>query len=320
MNRCRAIGALVVALLIAASAATGQAGVVNKKDPLANTSKSPPSQTTAPAAPAAPAATAPEAAAPAKGKPDLTKNPGRTIRGKLTPPERVKEAVLWERSMDLKVPVKVDPQTGEFEVTGLRMGTYDFLIRTPWGRLEGLDMAPKVSPYDILIPKQYRTPDLGLEPEGTFTDEDKTAIRRIIYEVKRYENKIRDLCLMGSADKAVALMDLLMDESFVGRKGDEVTWRIEQWYYEKKYDAWTTFRTRVLYRFRISKAVFDTWGWQFEPALGGFDITADRKVPITVEYAVPEKPVAEKGLTGNQYPPAEKGIPKEPHPPEQEEK
>jgi len=319
MRSCRALGALVVALAIAACAAAASAGVVNKKDPLVNPGKAAPSQPTVPAAPAAAPATAPEAA-PAKVKPDLTKNPGRTIRGKLTPPDRVKEAVLWERSMDLKIPVKVDPATGEFEVKGLRMGTYDFLIRTPWGRLEGLDMAPKVSPYDILIPAQYRTPDLGLEPEGTFTDDDKAAIRRFIYEVKRYENKIRDMCLSGSADKAVALMELLMDSAFVGRKGDEITWRVEQWYYEKNYDAWTTFRTRVLYRFCVSKAVFDTWGWQFEPALGGFDITADRKEPVTVEFTIPEKPVAAKGLTGNQYPPAEKGMPKEPHPPEMEEK
>ncbi|MCX5685481.1 MAG: hypothetical protein NT049_17630 [Planctomycetota bacterium] len=300
-------------------AATAYAGVVNQKDPLINPGKAPP-QTTAPAAPAAPAATAPEAAPPAKGKPDLTKNPGRTIRGKLTPPDRVKEAVLWERSMDVKIPVKVDPKTGEFEVKGLRMGTYDFLIRTPWGRLEGLDMAPKVSPYDILIPLQYRTSDLGLDAEGTFTEEDKKAIHRIIYEVKRYENKIRDMYLSGSADKSVALMELLMDQGFVGRKGDEITWRVEQWYYEKKYDAWQSFRVRVLYRFRISKAVFDTWGWQFEPALGGFDITADRKEPITVEYVIPEKPMAEKGLTGTQYPPAEKGILKDPKPPEMEDK
>jgi hypothetical protein len=324
MRSCRALGALIMALVIAAGAAAVHAGVVNQKDPLVNPGKAPPSQPAAPATaptttPTAPA-TAPEAAASAKGKPDLTKNPGRTIRGKLTPPERIKEVILWERSMDLKIPVKIDPKTGEFEVKGLRMGTYDFVIRTPWGRLEGLDMAPKVSPYDILIPQQYRTPDLGLEPEGTFADEDKKSIRHIIYDLKRYENKIRDLYLSGSADKAVALMELLMDESFVGRKGDEITWRVEQWYYEKKYDAWTTFRARVLYRFRISKAAFDTWGWQFEPALGGFDITADRKEPIAVEYAIPEKPVAEKGLAGNQYPPAENGMPKEPRPPEMEEK
>ena len=243
--------------------------------------------------------------------------PGRTLRGKLTPPERVREAYLWDRATDLKVPVTVDPKTGAFEAAGLRLGTYDLVVRTPWGRLEGVDMAPKVSDYDALIPPEYRTDDLGKSAGGTLSDDDRKDIRRIIYEVKRYENKIRDLVLSGSSDRAVALVALLMDEPFVGRKGDEITWRVEQWYYDKKYGAWSTFRTRVLYRFRVSKAVWETWGWQFEPALGGFDITEDRTAPITVEFAIPEKPVAEKGLVGNQYPPVEKGAIKEPPPKEE---
>ncbi|MBM4018897.1 MAG: hypothetical protein FJ288_11305 [Planctomycetes bacterium] len=265
---------------------------------------------------AAPGVAEPVSSPPAKTKAD---NPGRIIRGRLTPPERVKEAFLWERSMDLRVPVAVDPKTGEFEVRGLRLGTYNFIIRTPWGRLEGIDMAPKVSEYDILIPPEYRTEDLGRAPEGTLSEDDKKSVRRIIHEVKRYENKIRDLYLAGCSDRAVALMECLMDAPFHSEKGDEVTWRIEQWYYEKKYDAWTTFRTRVLYRFRQPKAVWQTWGWQFEPTLGGLDIAEDRKDPLTVEFAIPDRPVPEKGLAGNQYPPAEKGMPKEPRPPEADE-
>jgi hypothetical protein len=272
----------------------------------------------APAAAPAKSPGAPPEAAPAAGKSDPARpradDPGRMIRGTLTPPERIKEAFLWERAMDLKIPLTVDPKTGAFEARGLRLGTYDLVIKTPWGRLEGLDMAPKVSEYDVLIPPEYRTEDVGLAPAAALSDDDRQAIHRIIYEVKRYENKIRDLYLAGSADRAVALVELVMDESFVGRKGDEITWRIEQWYYEKKYDAWTTFRTRVLYRFRVSKAVLQTWGWQFEPALGGFDIAEDRKEPVAVEFTIPERPVPAKGLAGTQVPPAEKGIPKEPHP------
>jgi len=243
--------------------------------------------------------------------------PGRMVRGRLTPPERVLEAYLWDRASDLKVPLKVDPKTGALEAAGLRLGTYDLVVKTPWGRLEGVDMSPKLSDYDALIPPEYRTEDLGSPAEGALSDDDRQAIRDIIHKVNRYENKIRDLALIGSADKAVALVALLMDEDFVGRKGDEITWRIEEWYYEKKYDAWTTFRTRVLYRFRVSKAVWEAWGWQFEPALGGFDITEDRKDPVTFEFAIPEKPVSEKGLVGNQYPPAEQGAPKEPPPAEE---
>jgi hypothetical protein len=236
---------------------------------------------------------------------------GRTIRGHLTPPERVLEAYLWERAQDRKVPVKVDPKTGAFEASGLRLGTWDLVVRTPWGRLEGVDMAPKLSDYDALIPPEYRTADLGAPAAGAMTEDDRKAVHRIIYEVKRYENKIRDIYLVGSADKAVALMDLMMDADFVGKKGDEVTWRIEAWYYEKNYGAWTAFRTRALYRFRVSKAALVTWGWQFEPALGGFNISEDRRESVTVEFAIPEKPVAEKGLAGDKYPPVEKGAVKD---------
>jgi len=270
--------------------------------------------------PQTPAAASPEPVAksqPAAKAEPAKPTPGRTIRGRLTPPERVLEAYLWDRASDLKVPLKVDAKTGAFEAAGLRLGTYDLVVKTPWGRLEGVDMSPKLSDYDALTPPEYRTEDLGSPAEGALSDDDRQAIRDIIHKVKRYENKIREIALIGSADRAVALVLLLMDEDFVGRKGDEITWRIEQWYYEKKYDAWTTFRTRVLYRFRVSKAVWETWGWQFEPALGGFDITEDRKDPVTVEFAIPEKPVSEKGLAGNQYPPVEKGALKEPPPPEE---
>jgi hypothetical protein len=257
---------------------------------------------------AAPAEKSPAAKPP---QPDAKANPGRTIRGKLTPPERVKEAYLWDRATDLKVPVTVDPKTGAFEAAGLRLGTYDLIIRAPWGRLEGVDMAPKLSDYDALIPPEYRTDDLGKSAGGTLSDDDRKDIHRIIYEVQRYENNIRDLYLVGSSDRAVALVCPMMDGPFDGRKGDEITWRVEQWYYQKQYGAWSNFRTRVLYRFRVSKAEWETWGWQFEPALGGFDITVDRKDPVTVEFTIPEKPVAAKGLAGSVYPPAEKGALKE---------
>jgi hypothetical protein len=256
-----------------------------------------------------PAAETPAKLPPAAKKPDQPPPAIRAVRGKLTPPERVKQAYLVERAMDLKIPVKVDPKTGAFEAAGLKMGTYDLVVITPWGRLEGVDMDPKLSEYDALIPPEYRTEEIGKAAEGTFAEDDKKAILRIIHEVKRYENKIRELAIGGAADRAVVLVDLLMDEDFVGKKGDEITWRVEQWFYDKKYDAWTTFRTRVLYRCRVSRAAWQTWGWQFEPALGGFNITPDLKAPVTVAFTIPEKPAAEKGLAGTTLPPVKEAPP-----------
>jgi len=230
----------------------------------------------------------------------------RAIRGRLTPPDRVKEAYLVERMLDIKVPVPVDAETGRFEVTDLRMGTYCFVIRTPWGRLEGVDLTPRLSPYDALIPPRYRTEAIGLPAKGEFTDQDRAAIRRIIHEVKRYENKVTDMVISADADTAVVLVELLMDAPFHGRKGDEVTWRIEKWYYDKLYDAWNTFRSRCLYRLRASKAEWQSWGWQFEPKLGGLDITYGMEGPVEVEYAIPARPTRAKGLAGSKYPPADK--------------
>ena len=230
----------------------------------------------------------------------------RAVRGRFTPPDRVKDAYLVERMLNVTVPVPVDKETGRFEVTGLAMGTYCFVVRTPWGRLEGVDLTPRLSPYDALIPPRYRTEAIGLPARGEFTEEDRKAVRRIIHKVKRYENKVTDLAISADGETAVALVELLMDAPFVGRKGQEVTWRIEKWYYDKLYDAWNTFRSQCLYRIRAPKAEWQSWGWQFEPKLGGLDITYGMDGPVEVEYAIPAEPSRAKGLAGTTYPPADK--------------
>jgi hypothetical protein len=292
MNRCRTIALVAAAAcLMVGMAVSTDAAPANPFAPLKPKQETP--------------ATG-ERPAPAAEKKEQPPE-ARAIRGRFSPPDRVVEAHLVERSMDLKIPVQVDKTTGAFEVKGLRLGTYDFIIRTPWGRLEGIDMEPKVSPYDILIPSEYRTPDLGLRTEGEFTDKDRAAIRRTIHEVKRYENKVTDMMISGSADVAVVLVELMMDTAFHSRKGDEITWRIEQWSYEKKYDAWMLFKARCLYRFRVSKAEWQTWGWQFEPRLGGLVISEDLTEPVKVEFTIPERPTREKGVPGSKHPPADKG-------------
>jgi len=230
-------------------------------------------------------------------------SPGRTIRGKLAPPDRAKSAFLWERASDRKVLLTIDPKTGAFEATDLPLGIWDLVVETPWGRLEGVDMTPILSEYDALIPAEYRTEDLGLPAKGAFTDEDRRWIERQVLEVKRYESRVRILALRGTADVAVVLVELTQEQPFVGEKGDEVTWRVEKWVYEKKYGGWAQFRTSVLYRRRVPRAEWESWGWQFEPALGGFQITDDRTEPVTIDFEIPARPDPAKGLPGSKPPP-----------------
>jgi len=242
----------------------------------------------------------------AQGGPSMVEGPQSAIsvKGRLSPPGRAKSAFLWERASDRKVPVAIDPKTGAFEATDLPLGLWDLVVETPWGRLEGVDMTPILSEYDVLIPPEYRTEDLGLPAKGEFTAEDRQWIERQVLEVKRYESRVRILALRGTADVAVVLVELTQEQPFVGEKGDEVTWRVEKWIYEKKYGGWAQFRTRVLYRRRVPRKEWESWGWQFEPALGGFAVTEDRKEPVVVEFEIPERPVPEKGLVGNKSPPS----------------
>jgi hypothetical protein len=245
----------------------------------------------------------PESAKQTEPAPTEAPNPGRTIRGRLTPPDRAKSAFLWERASDRKVPVTIDQETGTFEATDLPLGLWDLVVETPWGRLEGMDMTPILSEYDVLIPVEYRTEDLGLPSKGEFTQEDRRWVERQVLEVKRYESRVRILALRGTADVAVVLVELTQEQPFVGEKGDEVTWRVEKWVYEKKYGGWVQFRTRVLYRRRVPRKEWESWGWQFDPALGGFQITDDRTEPVAIEFTIPDTPAAEKGLIGNKPPP-----------------
>jgi len=301
-DRITTTTAALLAVLVLTAMVAGPARAGSPFDP----------PTPKPEPPAAPAAETKGQGAPAAGdtvaEHTFEEPPAevRAVRGRFTPPGRVKEAYLVERRLGLRVPVPVDAETGRFEVTGLKMGTYCFVIRTPWGRLEGVDLTPRLSPYDALIPPRYRTEAIGLPARGEFTDQDRAAVRRIIHKVKRYENKVTDLAIRADGETAVALVELLMDAPFHGRKGDEVTWRIEKWYYDKLYDAWNTFRTRCLYRLRASKAEWQSWGWQFEPKLGGLDITYGMEGPVEVEYAIPAEPTRAAGLAGTAYPPADK--------------
>jgi len=240
-----------------------------------------------------------------QGGPSMVEGPNSalSVRGRLAPPGRAKSAFLWERASDRKVAVAIDPKTGAFEAKDLPLGLWDLVVETPWGRLEGIDMTPILSEYDVLIPAEYRTEDLGLPAKGEFTQEDRQWIERQVLEVKRYESRVRILALRGTADVAVVLVELTQEQPFVGEKGDEVTWRVEKWVYEKKYGGWAQFRTRVLYRRRVPRAEWLSWGWQFEPALGGLAITEDRTEPVTIEFEIPAAPVVEKGLIGNKPPP-----------------
>ncbi len=73
---------------------------------------------------------------------------------------------------------------------------------------------------------------------GPLTDEDKAAVAEILSGIKAFTNKNAILALAGDAERAVALVELIRDTDFHARKGDEIIWRIEVWYFEFQAGGW----------------------------------------------------------------------------------
>ncbi|MGA3067798.1 MAG: hypothetical protein ABSF29_13225, partial [Tepidisphaeraceae bacterium] len=63
---------------------------------------------------------------------------------------------------------------------------------------------------------------------GDLTDDDRQQIQGIL-DIPSFFNHSDLLRLSGNHDRAVALVQLLRDQSFVGQNNQEVIWRVELW-------------------------------------------------------------------------------------------
>lgn len=92
------------------------------------------------------------------------------------------------------------------------------------------------------------------EKPQALTDEDQKAIEQIVTEIKAFTNKNTIIQLSGNADRAVALVELIRDTDWHDRKGQEVLWRIEVWYFEYQAGGWAKVQqqNRVIERHRIA--------------------------------------------------------------------
>jgi hypothetical protein len=106
-----------------------------------------------------------------------------------------------------------------------------------------------------LIDLSWYAPLPAAEP-GPMTDEDRAAIEEILTGIKTFTNKNTMLHLVGNADRAVALVELVRDTDFHARKGDEIIWRIEVWFFEFQAGGWAKVQqqNRVVERERFKSA------------------------------------------------------------------
>ncbi len=122
---------------------------------------------------------------------------------------------------------------------------------------EGYDLSIKQKDGKILrcIDLSWYAP-LPASPDKPepITDEDKKAIEQIVTEIKAFTNKNTIVQLSGNAGRAVALVELIRDTDWHDRKGQEVLWRVEVWYFEYQAGGWAKVQqqNRVIERERIA--------------------------------------------------------------------
>lgn len=122
---------------------------------------------------------------------------------------------------------------------------------------EGYDVAIRTRPGPVLrlIDLSWHTPTIPSEPAAEpMAEEDRQAIEAILRDIKAFTNKNRFLHLSGDSQRATALVELIRDSDFHARKGDEVIWRIEVWYFENQAGGWakTQQQNRVVERKRFA--------------------------------------------------------------------
>ena len=242
-----------------------------------------------PATPSTAPADKPSNEKPAKESPAA--EAGR-IEGAILPADRVKSVKLVNRDAGLSRPAAYDRASGKFVAEHLPVGVWAVEIETPWGRIEGLDARYRPAELARAAPKKPGELAVVAPP---LDDEDKAEITGHITAPERFMTA-RALMFVGDGRQATVVVSLLRDQGFHSDQGDEAIWRLETWYYADQWGHWERLGGKVVFRERLPGAEFRKWTRQFEPALGGLEITDRTSAPLTVSYTVPELPSRSKGL------------------------
>jgi hypothetical protein len=221
-----------------------------------------------------------------------------TITATVRPAETIQGVSAVSRvTGETYLPETFDRRTGRVTFKGLPGdATYDLCVRTRDGRrLEGIDL--DFVDQRLLRLAARRRRQLGLPPERRrrFTRADANELVRYVHGLKDFMDARRVLYVRGHGRRATVLLELLKTQDFYARRGDEVIWRIELWYFENYFGGWDQVQetARVLERRRIPYGRFKKISLEYFPQLS-VHIPADGGT-AGVTFRIPDKPHPRRG-------------------------
>ena len=241
----------------------------------------------------------------AEDPPVMSQPAGGDLTGAISPPGKVAEvSAVCRVTQKTYKPNSFDRASGQFVFKGLPGDEhYDLCIKTADGaQFEGIDLSWHED--RMLRLAAIRRQQLGLPPERqrAFIQKDVDAILGYVAKLKDFSDTRRVMYLRGDGLRATMLLELMRTSDFYDRKGDQVVWRVELWYFEYRHGGWerTANVEHVLRRERIAMDQWRKITLVFLPELSAF---VDAKgVAKPVEFRIPDKPDPARGRVSGTEP------------------
>jgi hypothetical protein len=230
--------------------------------------------------------------------------PGEIV-GRVRPAGRIASVHAVNRDTRKKVsPRSFDRETGRFVIAPVASEAHwDVVIKTRDGRrFEGIDLSFVGDRYRRLAALRREQLGVESEPERLFTPADAEALLAYVRDAQDFMEQRRVLYVKGHGRRATMLVELMRTRDFYARRGGEVIWRIELWYFENQFGGWQREPNveKVLRRERIPPGQWRKIHVEYEPRLSVFVNREGESRPI--DFALPEKPDASRGRPANTSP------------------
>ncbi|MHC4718212.1 MAG: hypothetical protein ACYS5V_14665 [Planctomycetota bacterium] len=188
--------------------------------------------------------------------PVATRPAGGDVAGQITPAAKIQRLTAVSRATGKRYrPTRFDRKTGTFLFKGLPGdAAYDICIRTTGGAdIEGIDLSWHEARMLRLAAIRRRQLGLKPEPPHRFGKADVAELVRYVADLKDFADVRRPLYIRGLGRRATMLVEVMRTRAFHARRGDEVIWRTELWYFRYHYGGWERVANveRVLERHRI---------------------------------------------------------------------
>lgn len=194
-------------------------------------------------------------------------------------------------------PSKWDRETGKFLFKKLPGdAAYDICVRTDLGRqVEGIDLDYVDSRLLRMAAQRRKQLRLPPEPIHGFGPRDVTELKEYVADLKDFMEIRRILYIRGHGLRATMLLELIRARHFHARKGDEVIWRIELWYFEYHHGGWERAANveRVLRRQRLPEGQWPKLHVEYYPQLTAKLDVEGKAEPV--EFKIPQQSDPSRG-------------------------